>query len=145
MPSHAPFLPVGGGCFLNASIKCRILPDRSDWDSAASRDSSRSTPLHDSLLQRRVQEMICQSSLQPQLLSLRKMFDIWGEGDAGSSAEDLTVFDADRSFGLMSLKEVNLCFSKESGVCFKWGQDESLFIFCLSTVQKHFGHRKSWK
>lgn len=77
MPSHALLLPVGGECFLNASIKCRILPDRCNWDPSAGRDSRRSTPLPDSLLQRMVQEVICQSSLQPLLLSKRKMYDIW--------------------------------------------------------------------
>lgn len=76
MPSHAPFLPVGGECFLNANIKCRILPDRCDRDSAAGRDSGRSAPLPDSLLQRMVQEVIFQSSLQLLLLSERKMYDI---------------------------------------------------------------------
>lgn len=34
MPSHALFLPVGGKWFLNASIKCRILPDQCSRDSA---------------------------------------------------------------------------------------------------------------
>lgn len=52
MPSHAPILPVGGVCFLNANIKCRILPDACDGDSAAGRDSGRSTLVPDSLLQR---------------------------------------------------------------------------------------------
>lgn len=77
MPSRALILPVEVECFLNASSKCRILPDGDDWDSAAGRDSSRSTSLPDSLLQRTVQEVICQSSLQPLLLSERKMYEMW--------------------------------------------------------------------
>lgn len=77
MPSHALILPVEVECFLNASSKCRILPDGYDWDSAAGRDSSRSTSLPDSLLQRTVQEVICQSSLQRLLLSERKMYEMW--------------------------------------------------------------------
>lgn len=77
MPSHALILPVEVECFLNASSKCRVLPDGYDWDSAAGRDSSRSTSLPDSLLQRTVQEVICQSSLQRLLLSERKMYEMW--------------------------------------------------------------------
>lgn len=60
---------MGGECLLNASVKCRILPDRSGTDLAAGGDSEWSDPLPDSLAQRMAQEVICQSSLQPLLLS----------------------------------------------------------------------------
>lgn len=73
MPSRAPFLPVGGECFLNANIKCRILPDCCGSDSAASRDSGQSVSLPGRLLQRALQEVICHSLAAVAAL-------IWEEG-----------------------------------------------------------------